>query len=69
MTPPQCPTTEAQGRTSRRSLHNGYIKSLKELVHFYNTRDVFKFNVPTGRCPTGTIEKVTCWPAPESRTT
>jgi len=45
--------------------HNGYIKSLKELVHFYNTRDVFKFNVPTGRCPTGTIEKVTCWPAPE----
>jgi len=25
--------------------HNGYIKSLKQLVHFYNTRDVFPFKV------------------------
>jgi cytochrome c peroxidase len=21
-------------------MHNGYLKSLKEVVHFYNTRDV-----------------------------
>lgn len=41
--------------------HNGYFKSLKEIVHFYNTRDVL------GRC-----EKINnpkpgenCWPEPE----
>jgi cytochrome c peroxidase len=47
--------------------HNGYIKSLKQLVHFYNTRDVaeFKFEVTSGHCPAGTIEKVNCWPRPE----
>ncbi len=66
MTPPQCPTTEAPGPYFQKEFfHNGYIKSLKQLVHFYNTRDVFKFNVTSGHCPTGTIEKVTCWPAPE----
>jgi DNA-binding winged helix-turn-helix (wHTH) protein len=45
--------------------HNGYIKSLKQLVHFYNTRDVYPFDVTSGNCPSGTIEKVTCWPRPE----
>src|SRR5271165_7140050 len=40
--------------------HNGYFKSLKEVVHFYNTRDVLP------RCEAGDPgEKVTCWPAPE----
>ncbi|BBA70034.1 cytochrome-c peroxidase [Geobacter sulfurreducens] len=40
--------------------HNGYFKSLKEIVHFYNTRDV----LPT--CAPGSPgEKVTCWPEPE----
>ena len=41
--------------------HNGFFKSLKEIVHFYNTRDVL------GRC-----EKLSdprpgenCWPEPE----
>jgi len=47
--------------------HNGYIKSLKQLVHFYNTRDDFEFAVPSGGCPKGTTEKVNCWPAPEVR--
>jgi cytochrome c peroxidase len=46
-------------------MHNGYLKSLKEVVHFYNTRDVFKFNVTVGNCPAGKIEKVDCWPMPE----
>ena len=46
-------------------MHNGYLKSLKEVVHFYNTRDVYAFNVESGHCPKGTIEKVTCWPEPE----
>ncbi len=41
-------------------MHNGYLKSLKEVVHFYNTRD----KLP--RCQPGTPgEKVTCWPSPE----
>ena len=44
---------------------NGYIKSLKQLVHFYNTRDVYPFPVQSGECPAGTVEKVTCWPVPE----
>ena len=66
MTPPQCPTTEAPGPYFQKQFfHNGYIKSLKQLVHFYNTRDVYPFNVTSGHCPAGTIEKVTCWPKPE----
>jgi len=44
-------------------MHNGYFKSLKEVVHFYNTRDV----LPT--CKAGDPgEKVTCWPPPEDPT-
>jgi cytochrome c peroxidase len=40
--------------------HNGYFKSLKEIVHFYNTRDI----LPT--CTHGSPgEKTTCWPLPE----
>jgi cytochrome c peroxidase len=44
--------------------HNGYFKSLKSIVHFYNTRDV------TPLCPDPfTTEKNAlkkgCWPAPE----
>ena len=46
-------------------MHNGYLLSLKEVVHFYNTRDVYPFNVLSGHCPEGTVEKVTCWPMPE----
>lgn len=41
--------------------HNGYFKSLKEIVHFYNTRDVLPIcaaNDPG--------EKVSCWPPPET---
>ena len=41
-------------------MHNGYLKSLREVVHFYNTRDALP------RCKAGDPgEKVTCWPAPE----
>jgi cytochrome c peroxidase len=68
MTPPQCPTTEAPGPYFQKEFfHNGYIKSLKQLVHFYNTRDVasFHYNVTSGHCPAGTVEKVNCWPNPE----
>jgi len=48
-------------------MHNGYLLSLKEVVHFYNTRDKFAFNVQSGHCPVGTVEKVTCWPTPEEQ--
>ncbi len=68
MTPAKCPTTEAPGPYFQKEFfHNGYIKSLKQLVHFYNTRDVanFKYNVTSGHCPAGTTEKVDCWPMPE----
>ena len=41
--------------------HNGYFKSLKEIVHFYNTRGVLP------KCATGAPgEKVSCWPPPET---
>jgi cytochrome c peroxidase len=66
LVPPQCPTTEAPGPYFQKEFfHNGYIKSLKQLVHFYNTRDVYRMAVESGNCPAGTIEKVTCWPAAE----
>src|SRR6201987_5306246 len=66
MTPPQCPTTEAPGPYFQKEFfHNGYIKSLKQLVHFYNTRDVYPYSVESGDCPEGTAEKVNCWPTPE----
>ena len=41
-------------------MHNGYLKSLKEVVHFYNTSQALP------HCAQGSPgEKVTCWPAPE----
>src|SRR5438046_10083557 len=66
MTPSQCPTTEAPGPFFQKGFfHNGYIKSLKQLVHFYNTRDLYSFDVTSGHCPPGTTAKVDCWPRPE----
>jgi cytochrome c peroxidase len=66
LVPPQCPTTEAPGPYFQKEFfHNGYAKSLKQLVHFYNTRDEFPFNVTSGNCPAGKTEKVDCWPMPE----
>jgi cytochrome c peroxidase len=41
--------------------HNGYFKSLKQIVHFYNTRDVLP------RCAERDPREGTdCWPAPET---
>src|ERR1700722_2636265 len=67
MAPPQCPGgTEAPGPYLQKEFfHNGCIKSLKQLVHFYNARDVYPFDVASGECPAGTTEKVNCWPTPE----
>jgi cytochrome c peroxidase len=42
-------------------MHNGYLKSLSEVVHFYNTSQT----LPS--CTQGSAgEKVTCWPPPET---
>ena len=41
--------------------HNGYFKSLEEIVHFYNTRDVLPRCEIIGSPEPG----VNCWPAPE----
>ncbi|MDK9717671.1 MAG: cytochrome C [Trichlorobacter sp.] len=41
--------------------HNGYFKSLKEIVHFYNTRDSLPICKPGEKG-----EKVSCWPLPET---
>ena len=66
LTPPQCPTTEAPGPCFQKEFfHNGYLKSLKQVVHFYNTRDKYAYAVTSGHCPAGTVEKVNCWPMPE----
>jgi cytochrome c peroxidase len=41
-------------------MHNGYFRSLKEVVHFYTTHDVLPM------CKAGDPgEKNTCWSAPE----
>jgi cytochrome c peroxidase len=66
LVPPQCPSTEAPGPYFQKEFfHNGYIKSLKQLVHFYNTRDLYQMDVESGNCPEGTTERVNCWPAAE----
>ena len=43
--------------------HNGYFKSLEQIVHFYNTRDV----KPTCPGPYSAAEAIEagCWPTPE----
>jgi cytochrome c peroxidase len=44
----------------KEDMHNGYLKSLKEVVHFYNTSQALP------QCAKGSPrEKGTCWPAPE----
>lgn len=41
--------------------HNGYFKSLRTIVHFYNTRDV----LPPCESKKNPQEGSNCWPAPE----
>ena len=44
-------------------MHNGYLKSLKAVVHFYNTRDTLNGGVHK---PAGELgEGITYWPFPE----
>ena len=41
--------------------HNGYFKSLEEIVHFYNTRDT----LPAADAVADPKPGVNCWPKPE----
>jgi cytochrome c peroxidase len=41
--------------------HNGYFKSLEEIVHFYNTRDILPPPEKVANPQTG----INCWPKPE----
>lgn len=41
--------------------HNGYFRTLQEIVHFYNTRDV----LPDCASPIRPLPGRNCWPAPE----
>jgi cytochrome c peroxidase len=45
-------------------MHNGYFKSLKSVVHFYNTRDV-KPACPSALTTEADALAAGCWPAPE----
>jgi len=42
-------------------MHNGAFKNLKEVVHFYNTRDVLPSCDDAAKPQPG----LNCWPAPE----
>lgn len=44
--------------------HNGYFKSLEQIVHFYNTRDV-KPTCPNPLTSAADAMTMGCWPAPE----
>jgi cytochrome c peroxidase len=45
--------------------HNGYFKSLKALVHFYNTRDTLNGGVHLPAASPGLVEGIDYWPFPE----
>jgi cytochrome c peroxidase len=44
-------------------MHNGYFKTLEQVVHFYNTRDVK--NPCPGPYTADEAMAADCWPAPE----
>ena len=50
--------------TTKAYSHNGYFKSLKSIVHFYNTRDV-KDECPDEFTLEADALKMNCWPAAE----
>ena len=50
--------------TQKAYSHNGYFKSLKSIVHFYNTRDV-KPPCPDEFTLEADALRMNCWPAPE----
>jgi hypothetical protein len=63
LTPRKCPTTEAPGPYFQKEFfHNGYIKSLKQLVHFWQPR--FLPELPRQRMLRMSSRRIaTCGPA------
>jgi cytochrome c peroxidase len=53
----------ADAESPRAYMHNGYFKTLKGLVHFYNTRDVLP--ACDGDATEAQALAKGCWPAPE----
>lgn len=49
-------------------MHNGYFKTLQEVVHFYNTRDVLPSCPASLGTAIGGPVGHTCWPTPEVST-
>jgi hypothetical protein len=49
-------------------MHNGYFKSLHDVVDFYNTRDLLPKCLPSLGTAIGGEVGYTCWPAPEVST-
>jgi len=54
------PAGTVVGEASKAYGHNGYFKTLREVVHFYNTRDTLPSCAPGAQG-----ERVSCWPVPE----
>jgi cytochrome c peroxidase len=50
--------------TIKSYMHNGVFKSIEQVVHFYNTRDVLPA-CAAGVGPSDPSFGVSCWPAPE----
>jgi cytochrome c peroxidase len=46
-------------------MHNGYLKTLQEVVHFYNTRDMLPSCPSSLGTAIGGAVGHTCWPSPE----
>lgn len=57
----------APGSAPKSFLHNGAFKSLRQVVHFYNTRDVLPECVGELEATPAALEAMgeECWPAPE----
>lgn len=51
------------GCITKAYMHNGFFKSLKSVVHFYNTRDM-KPECPDGYTEAEALDE-NCWPVPE----
>ena len=51
-------------KSAKSFMHNGVFKTLEQVVHFYNTRDVLPA-CPSGVGPSDNRFGRTCWPKPE----
>ena len=64
---PTCRNVDKRPRANfvQAYMHNGYFKSLKAVVHFYNTRDTLNGGVHLPAGTPGLVEGIDFWPPPE----